>query len=299
MVMLGTASQVPTRYRNHNGYLLRFDRHGILFDPGEGTQRQMIFGGVSATDINRICVTHFHGDHSLGLAGIIQRISLDAVPHEVPVHFPASGRKYFDRLRYSTIYRDNAKIVPEPIQGPGLLTVSDGIELHADVLDHGVPCYGYRVVEPDGRRMLPEKLAEAGLRGPAIGQLQRAGEVTVDGRTVYLDDVSELRRGQKVAVIMDTRPCEGATRLAEGVDLLVCESTYLQEHAREAHDHRHMTARQAAEIARAAGVRKLVLTHFSQRYPRVESFQQEAAEVFPEVVAATDGMRIPLPPRLC
>jgi ribonuclease Z len=112
LVVLGTSSQVPTRYRNHNGYLLRWDAHGILFDPGEGTQRQMTFANVTATAINRICVTHFHGDHCLGLAGITQRISLDGVPHEVPVHFPASGRKYFDRLRHASIFLDQARLVP-------------------------------------------------------------------------------------------------------------------------------------------------------------------------------------------
>lgn len=295
--MLGTASQVPTRYRNHNGYLLRFDRHGILFDPGEGTQRQMIFAGVSATAINRICITHFHGDHCLGLAGITQRISLDAVPHEVPVHFPRSGRKYFDRLRYASIYKDRAKMVPRPIDGNGVIAEADGIRLVAMGLDHGVPTYGYRVEEPDGVRMLPEKLAAAGVKGRAIGELQREGQVTVDGTVVRLEEVSERRVGQKVAVIMDTRVCDAAYALADGVDLLVCESTYLSEHAREAHDHHHMTARQAAEIARAAGVRKLCLTHFSQRYGRVEAFAEEAAAVFPNVVAAVDGMRIPVPPR--
>jgi ribonuclease Z len=297
MVMLGTASQVPTRYRNHNGYLLRFDRHGILFDPGEGTQRQMIFAGVSATAINRICITHFHGDHCLGLAGITQRISLDAVPHEVPVHFPRSGRKYFDRLRYASIYKDRAKMVPRPIDGNGVIAEADGIRLVAMGLDHGVPTYGYRVEEPDGVRMLPEKLAAAGVKGRAIGELQREGQVTVDGTVVRLEEVSERRVGQKVAVIMDTRVCDAAYALADGVDLLVCESTYLSEHAREANDHHHMTARQAAEIARAAGVRKLCLTHFSQRYGRVEAFAEEAAAVFPNVVAAVDGMRIPVPPR--
>lgn len=295
--MLGTASQVPTRYRNHNGYLLRFDRHGILFDPGEGTQRQMIFAGVSATAINRICITHFHGDHCLGLAGITQRISLDAVPHEVPVHFPRSGRKYFDRLRYASIYKDRAKMVPRPIDGNGVIAEADGIRLVAMGLDHGVPTYGYRVEEPDGVRMLPEKLAAAGVKGRAIGELQREGQVTVDGTVVRLEEVSERRVGQKVAVIMDTRVCDAAYALADGVDLLVCESTYLSEHAREANDHHHMTARQAAEIARAAGVRKLCLTHFSQRYGRVEAFAEEAAAVFPNVVAAVDGMRIPVPPR--
>ncbi|MEZ4317520.1 MAG: ribonuclease Z [Myxococcota bacterium] len=297
VVALGTASQVPTRYRNHNGYLLRWDRHGILFDPGEGTQRQMIYANVSATAITRICVTHFHGDHCLGLAGVTQRISLDGVPHDVPVHFPASGRKYYDRLRHASIFRDRARLVPLPITEEGLLAEDDGIQLEARALDHGVPTYGYRVSEPSGRRMLPELLAAKGVKGRAIGELTRAGSVEVDGVTVHLDEVSEVKRGQSMAFVMDTRPCAGALELARGADLLVCESTYLNEHAREAHDHHHMTARQAAELARDAGVRKLVLTHFSQRYPRAEPFLDEAAAVFPDVVAAKDGMHIELPKR--
>jgi len=297
VVALGTGSQVPTRYRNHNGYLLRWDRHGILFDPGEGTQRQMIYAGVSATAITRICVTHFHGDHCLGLAGITQRISLDEVPHEVPVHFPESGRKYYDRLRHASIFRDRAKLTPRPIHGAGRLAEADGIRLDCAALDHGVPTYGFRVSEPDGRRMLPKKLAEAGVAGPAIGQLVRDGSVEVDGRVVRVEEVSERRRGQSMAFVMDTRPCDGALALAKGVDLLVCESTYLSEHQREAHDHRHMTARQAAELARDAGVRRLVLTHFSQRYGRTEPFVEEASAVFTEVVAARDGMHIGVPKR--
>jgi ribonuclease Z len=91
LAVLGTASQVPTRHRNHNGYVLRFDNEVILFDPGEGTQRQMLMAGLAVTPITRICVTHFHGDHSLGLPGVLQRISLDKVPHPVAVHYPAGG----------------------------------------------------------------------------------------------------------------------------------------------------------------------------------------------------------------
>ena len=112
LIVLGTASQVPTRYRNHNGYLLRWDDEGFLFDPGEGTQRQMIYSNVASTAITRICITHFHGDHCLGLAGISQRISLDGAPHPVHVYFPRSGQKYCDRLRRASIYHDVATVVP-------------------------------------------------------------------------------------------------------------------------------------------------------------------------------------------
>lgn len=93
LVILGTASQVPTRTRNHNGYLLRWDGEGLLFDPGEGTQRQMLHAGVSATQITRICLTHVHGDHCFGLPGVLSRMALDGVPHPVHLHYPASGRR--------------------------------------------------------------------------------------------------------------------------------------------------------------------------------------------------------------
>src|SRR5215475_14189325 len=108
LVVLGTASQAPTRRRNHNGYLLRWDGEGILFDPGEGTQRQLLLAGVAAPDVTRICVSHFHGDHFLGLPGVVQRLSLDRVGHPVPLHYPASGQEYLERLRHATPFHDMA-----------------------------------------------------------------------------------------------------------------------------------------------------------------------------------------------
>ena len=121
LVVLGTSSQVPTRYRNHNGYLLRWDEEGLLFDPGEGTQRQMIYAEVTATSITKILITHFHGDHCLGFAGISQRLSLDRVPHPVDVYFPASGQVFYDRLRRASIYHAVATLRANPIRAAGLI----------------------------------------------------------------------------------------------------------------------------------------------------------------------------------
>lgn len=176
-MVLGTASQVPTRHRNHNGYLLRWDGEGILLDPGEGTQRQMLRAGVAAHDLNRICVTHFHGDHSLGLAGVIQRINLDKVPHEVTAHYPKSGQHFFDRLRYSTAYRETVEITQAPVSEDGVLATAASYTLEARKLSHPVESYGYLVVEPDGRRMLPDRLAAHGIKGPDVGRIQREGSV--------------------------------------------------------------------------------------------------------------------------
>ncbi|MBU8549635.1 MULTISPECIES: ribonuclease Z [Streptomyces] len=295
LVVLGTASQVPTRHRNHNGYLLRWDGEGILFDPGEGTQRQMLRAGVAAHDLNRICVTHFHGDHSLGLAGVIQRINLDQVPHEVTAHFPRSGQRFFDRLRYATAYRETVALTEAPVDTDGTLAVTPAYTLDALKLSHPVESYGYRLTEPDGRRMLPERLAAHGIKGPDVGRIQREG--SLDG--VPLDEVSEVRRGQRFAFVMDTRLCEGVHALAEGCDLLVIESTFLDEDETLATDHGHLTAGQAARVARDAGVRHLVLTHFSQRYSDPGEFERQAraAGYEGELTVARDLMRIPVPKR--
>ncbi|MEU7029539.1 ribonuclease Z [Streptomyces sp. NPDC046275] len=295
LVVLGTASQVPTRQRNHNGYVLRWDGTGILFDPGEGTQRQMLRAGVAAHDLHRICVTHFHGDHSLGLAGVIQRINLDQVPHPVTAHYPASGQRFFDRLRYATAYRETVSLTEAPVAADGVLADTGAYVIEARRLSHPVESYGYRLVEPDGRRLLPERLAAHGIKGPDVGRLQREG--VLGG--VSLDEVSEVRRGQRFAFVMDTRLCEGVHALAEGVDLLVIESTFLDEDARLAADHGHLTAGQAAAVARDAGVRHLVLTHFSQRYADPGEFERQAraAGFEGELSIAQDLMRVPVPKR--
>jgi ribonuclease Z len=297
LIALGTASQVPTRYRNHNGYLLRWDDEGFLFDPGEGTQRQMIYAGVTTAAITRICITHFHGDHCLGLAGISQRISLDRVPHVVHVHYPASGQVFYERLRHASIFHDVARVEGHPISRPGDLHVDPKWTLSTLPLDHGVPAWGYRLQERDGRTMLPERLKAAGLAGPMIKKLIAEGQVSVGDRTVHLDDVSVFKKGQSVAFVMDTRLCDNAFALARDVDMLICESTYLDDDADKAHENGHLTAAQAGRIAAEAGARKLVLTHFSQRYTDVFPFVAEARRLHDDVVAANDGDTIAVPPR--
>lgn len=295
LVVLGTASQAPTRHRNHNGYLLRWDREGFLFDPGEGTQRQLLLAGVPSSAITRICLTHFHGDHCLGVPGVVQRLSLDRVAHRVVAHFPASGAHWFARLRHASAFHDVAELCEEPVERDGPLATGAFGTLEARRLDHPVESYGYRVTEPDGVRMLPQRLAAAGVAGPDVGRLVREGVLHSGGRTVRVEDVSEPRRGMTFAFVMDTRDCAGAAELAEDADVLVIESTFLDADAALAAEFGHLTARQAATIAARAGARTLVLTHFSQRYRDPAAFAAEAADVFPgRIVVAEDLMRIGL-----
>ncbi|MET9337526.1 ribonuclease Z [Nonomuraea sp. NPDC003804] len=292
LVVLGTASAVPTRHRNHNGYLLRWDGQGLLFDPGEGTQRQMVHAGLSAHDIHWICVTHFHGDHCLGVPGVVQRIARDKVRHEVRAVFPASGTTYWRRLRHAAAFADTDRITEHPVTGE---TAVVG-RLTARRLSHPMESYGYRLQEPDGRRMLPERLKAFGIKGPEIGELQRTGSL----RGVTLEQCSVPRPGQSVAFVMDTRLCDAVFELAEGVDLLVIESTFLSAEAALAKEYGHLTAFDAGMVAARAGVRRLVLTHFSERYSTADepAFLEEVRRSYAgEVVLARDFTTVPVPRR--
>ncbi|WDZ93663.1 ribonuclease Z [Nocardiopsis sp. HUAS JQ3] len=302
LVVLGTSSAVPTRRRNHNGYFLRWDTHGVLFDPGEGTQRQMRLAGLAATDITRVCVTHFHGDHCLGLPGTIQRIARDRVPHTVRVAYPADGERHWRRLRHATAFHDTDVVLPQPVGGTGSCPLGEpDLRVTALPLRHSTTAYGYRLAEPDGWRMLPERLAAHGVRGPMVGELQRRGSVTTaQGRRVELADCARPRRGQVMAFVMDTAECEEAVELARGADMLVIESTYLDTEEHLARSYGHLTARQAGRVAARAGARTLVLTHISERYEEHDDarFLAEAAAEFDgPVTLAQDLQRLPVPPR--
>ena len=297
LVVLGTASQAPTRYRNHNGYLLRWDDRSILFDPGEGSQRQLLLSGASPTGIRHICITHFHGDHCLGLPGMLQRLSLDRVAHPVEVLFPASGARYFDRLRHASAYEDHLDVHPVPVVADGPVSTSGPFTIEAVRLDHEPETFGWRVIEPDGIRFRADRLAGRGIEGPDIGRLAATGSLVHAGRRVLLDEVSEARPGQRMAFVMDTGICDAAVDLAAGADLLVCEATFASADAALARRYRHLTAADAGRVARDAGARRLVITHFSQRYPDVRVLFDEASSVFDDVVVAEDLLRVPVPPR--
>ena len=181
-----------------------------------------------------------------------------------------------------------------------MIVAGEGFTLEARALSHRVPTFGYRLTEPDGRRMRPDLLVANGISGPDIGRLQRAGKILHDGRVVALANVSEPRAGQKFAFVMDTRLCDAAFELADGADMLVCESTFSDADSTLADEYGHLTAGQAGRIASEAGARLLVLTHFSQRYGPAEmpQFAAQAGMAFGgEIVVANDLDRIPVPRR--
>lgn len=295
LVILGCSSQQPTRYRNHGAYLLRWNEEGLLFDPGEGTQRQFIFADVPPPVVTRIFVSHFHGDHCLGLGSMFMRLNLDKVTHPIHCYYPASGKKYFDRLRHCCIYRENIQIIEHPVKEAGVVHDDGKFRIEAAFLDHGIENVGWRVTEPDTIKFDKQALKDAGVSGPNVRELEKEGKICVGDRYVLLEEVSSVRKGDSFAYVVDTRPCPEAYSLAKDAKMLVCESTYGDQEKALAHEYMHMTATQAAEIARDANAQILVLTHFSARYSDPEELGNEARLIFPNTFVAEDLKRIPYP----
>lgn len=297
LIILGSSSQQPTRFRNHGAYLFRWNDEGFLFDPGEGTQRQFIFANIAPPVVNRIFISHFHGDHCLGLGSMLMRLNLDKVTHPIHCYYPESGKKYFDRLRYGTIYHETIHVIEHPVSKAGIVHDDGNFKIEATFLQHGIDNIAWRVTEKDTRKFSEESLKRNKVFGPHIKELERLGSLIIDGKTVFIDDVSYIRKGDSIAIVIDTRFCKDAIHIAKNAKILLCESTYLEEHKDLAYKHQHLTAKEAALIAKEASVDKLILTHFSARYQSLQGFLEEARAIFPNTDVAKDLKVFPFPKR--
>src|ERR1700722_11824523 len=237
LIILGCSSQQPTRRRNQGAYLFRWNDEGLLFDPGEGTQRQFIFANIAPPVVTRIFISHFHGDHCLGLSSMLMRLNLDKVTHPIHCYYPASGKKYFDRLRYGTSYHETINVVEHPVSAPGVIEDDGRFRIEATFLEHGIDNIGWRITEPDTRKFDPAKLEAHHIQGPLVRKLAEEGSITIHGKTIHLDDVSWIRKGDSIAVVIDTRTCPQAVEIARDARLLLCESTYQEADADLAYKH--------------------------------------------------------------
>ncbi len=298
LTILGTASMVPTKERNVQAFYLEYKGEGMLFDCGEGTQRQMNIAGISRAKVRRIFLTHWHGDHVAGLIGLIQTMGNSDYTETLYVYGPAETKERFDRLMHSTIFENKMDIKVVELTPPGSVTSvfeTDAHEISCIPVDHGIPSLAYAFVEKDRTRVDMAACKRLGLsEGPLIGRLSRGESVTIAGKTVRPEDVTYTVPGRKVVFIPDTQPHPNLVEIAKFADLLLCESTFANEHEHKAQQFRHMTAARAAHVAADAEVKRLILTHFSQRYPVVDNLVEEARAIFPETEAAFDLQKITL-----
>lgn len=295
---LGTSASRPTVERNVSSLAVMREGETLLFDCGEGTQRQMMRYGITFA-LTDIFFTHFHADHLIGVIGLLRTMALQGHSETLHLWGPKGASRIlrraesfgFERVGFPTEIHEVTPEVAIPRQGYAILPFA---------ADHGgSTAVGYALVEEARRgRFNPDLARSLGIpEGPLWGELHRGRAVTVEGRTVLPSTlVGPTRRGRRIAITGDTRPCDATVDAARGADLLVHEATFGEEEAARAAETGHATAREAAGIAQRAGVERLILTHFSARYTRdTGELEREARDVFPNVVAARDGMEVQVP----
>ncbi len=295
IIFLGTSSAVPTLERNHPSIALRAFAEVMLFDCGEGTQRQLIEAKISPMKITKIFISHFHGDHILGLGGLIQSLGFRGREKDLDIYGPKGLHKIINAISSFGYFQINYNLNIHEIQDGTVIETEDYVVECAKV-EHNIPSYAYSIREKKKPLFLREKAEELGIPpGPLYGKLHNGEEVEFEGRIIKPEQVlGEAKKGNKISYSGDTRPCEAMIRLARDSDILIHESTYEAEDYQRAVDNAHSTSVEAAEIAREANVNELVLTHISTRYTSDENILSEAQKVFKNTKVAKDYMKIDL-----
>lgn len=297
VTFLGTAASRPTVGRNVSGILVNRKGELLLFDCGEGTQRQMMRYQTGFT-IRDIFFTHMHADHFLGVIGLLRTMGLQGREEPITLWGPEGSRSILHAAVNLGVERVPFEIVMHELE-PGARIERDEYDIVPYRTEHGGRSLGYGLVEHERLgRFNADRARELGVpEGPLFGKLHRGEPVEVDGRIVRPEDVvGPARPGRKVIYTGDTRPHRRTVEAARGADLLIHDATFGADEEDRARQTNHSTAREAAEVARRARVKRLILTHISSRYaddPR--PLEREAREVFPNSAVAFDGMEIEVP----
>jgi ribonuclease Z len=300
ITFLGTGCMVPTNERNHTSIALEYNGKIFLFDAGEATQHQIKKFKLPIGSIKKIFLSHFHGDHVLGLPGLVQTLSNTNNVEKIEIYGPKDTKKFVDHMLKSTIFDSKIPIeVNElnPKKGE-LLTFIETADyiIKCARLNHSVPCIGYRFEEKDVLNVDKAKSKYYGLeRSPLLARAKMGLPIEFNGKKIYPEDITYEKKGIKVGIVLDTRPCNEINLLAKDADYLVMEATYqFEKHHEKAEEYDHMSAKETAEIAAQNGVRELIVTHFSQRYKEITDIEQEARDIFPATTSAYDGMKVKL-----
>ncbi len=291
---LGTSSAVPTKERGLSCTLIHFENAIVFFDSGEGAQRAALAAGIGLNRDCSIFITHMHGDHVVGLLGLLQTMAMHRRERPLMIFGPKGLVEFITLnqkvLGFGLTYNAYAKTVRQ-----GKVYESKvGYRVFANKSNHSRPSYAYLFEETEkpGRFDTRKALALGVPEGPLWSKLQHGRSVKSDrGKTVHPSQVlGKPRKGRRIGISGDTRPSEELVKFFRGCDAIVFDSTYGDDHAQQAKENMHSTSREAATLAKRAGAKLLILTHFSARYRNVSQLVKQAREVFPNTIAASDQM---------
>ncbi|MFX3623128.1 MAG: ribonuclease Z [Ectobacillus sp.] len=299
-VFLGTGAGIPSKGRNVSAIALQLlEERGAawLFDCGEATQHQILYTSVRPRRIEKIFITHLHGDHIYGLPGLLGSRSFQGGDTPLTVYGPKGIRQFIEvTLSISATHVKYPLHIVE-ITEEGRIFEDGQFFVEAARLSHGIECFGYRVVEKDiPGPLLVDKLLALGVKpGPMFKQLKEGRTVTLEDGTILngAEFIGPPQKGRILSILGDTRYCEASIRLAKNADVLVHEATLAAEEAEQAHEYYHSTTEQAAQVAKLAGAKRLILTHISSRYQGEEcnKLLDEARRTFANTDIAEDLKR--------
>ncbi|MGZ7069393.1 MAG: ribonuclease Z [Methanobacterium sp.] len=293
LIFLGTSSAIPTSYRNHSAIAIKAFGEIMLLDCGEGTQLQMSKAKISPMKISKIFLTHYHGDHILGLPGIIQSMAFRGRKEPLHIFGPKGLTQLIDNVRNFGYFSLTFEIYMHEVDEETVLE-EENYRISCCPMEHSVLNFAYKIEEKRMPKFIKERAISLGIKpGPDFGRLQQGIPLIINDKIIKPEEVlGEERKGRIIVYSGDTRPSRQMIEFAKDADILIHESTFEGKNSDKALKVYHSTSVQAAKIAKIANVKKLILTHISTRYKQSDLLKSEAKEVFENSIVAEDFMHL-------
>jgi ribonuclease Z len=292
ITFLGTGDAVPSKARNHSSILLQYSGENMLFDCGEGTQRQFRYAELNPCKVNKIFITHWHGDHVLGLPGMLQTLALSGYMKNLTLYGPKGTKRFMENMFKTFVFDLNFPFKVVEID-EGIVIDEEDYFIEAKRMEHGVLVLAYNFVLKNQRRIDSKKLEKLKLKGgPYLQKLKEGKDVVFEGKKLKSKELTYVEEGKKISIVMDTKMNSGIVPFVKNSDVVIMESAFGSELEDKAREYNHMTSKQVAEIAKKAKVGKIYLTHISSRYVNPKPLIDEAKKIFKNSELAKDLMRI-------